>query len=117
MHKPFPFSTYKGRISRSTFWKYMLPYAVLMMLVGMCEALAMPRQPMGPLTLILSFVFGVPVWHLLMRRCHDRGHSAMYMVLLYVIPILGPWWLMLELGFFKGTSGANRFGPDPTLGA
>ena len=32
---------------------------------------------------------------------------------LYLIPYIGWVWALVELGFFKGTDGPNRFGPDP----
>ena len=38
-------------------------------------------------------------------------------VLVFLIPMLAiALWLFVELGFFKGTPGPNRFGPNP-LGA
>jgi len=30
-----------------------------------------------------------------------------------LIPVIGFIWLAVELMFLKGTSGENRFGPDP----
>ncbi|MGH6969799.1 MAG: hypothetical protein ACREEL_09310 [Stellaceae bacterium] len=34
-----------------------------------------------------------------------------------MISIVGGIWLLIELGFQRGTSGVNRFGPDPLGGA
>ncbi len=114
MRRLSPVATYKGRISRSTYWKYMLPYMAVFFVAGLVDAMAGFPGGIGPLTVIGALIFAVPAWRLAMRRCHDRGHSAIYMVLLYMIPVLGGWWLFLELGFFKGTTGSNRFGMDPT---
>ena len=49
------------------------------------------------------------------RRLHDRNNRGWWLLLVFV-PLLG--WivgllLLIECGFLKGTSGTNRFGPDP----
>ena len=35
-------------------------------------------------------------------------------VLIGLIPIIGALWLLIELGFLKGTDGPNRYGPPVT---
>jgi len=45
------------------------------------------------------------------KRYHDRGKSA-WRLLLLAIPIVGPVWVAIELGFRRGTRGENRFGQD-----
>jgi len=71
------------------------------------------------------------------KRLHDRDRSGWWIVLLYFGPMvleaaqnstesgtlasillgLGAFavsiWALVELGFLRGTSGPNRFGPDP----
>jgi len=51
----------------------------------------------------------VPATMVGIKRCHDRNHSGLYLFLIFV-PLLGFWWLFIELGFFKGTEGGNRYG-------
>jgi uncharacterized membrane protein YhaH (DUF805 family) len=46
------------------------------------------------------------------KRYHDRDRSGWWLLLL-LIPVLGPLWLFVVLGFLKGTEGENRFGADP----
>lgn len=48
------------------------------------------------------------------KRCHDRDRSGWFMLVNFV-PVICLW-PIIELTFFKGTEGPNRFGPDP-LGA
>jgi uncharacterized membrane protein YhaH (DUF805 family) len=80
-------------------------------------------------TMWASFAVGV-------KRMHDRDKSGWWTLLFYVAPgILSGWqvttpsvasvtllgyaslailvWGIVELGFLRGTPGANRFGPDP----
>lgn len=72
------------------------------------------------------------------KRLHDRNHSGWWMVVfspflgVVLVTLLGPnptmesildvlllptlllaAWVILQLGFLKGTAGPNRFGPDP----
>ena len=46
------------------------------------------------------------------RRMHDRGRSAAWL-LAAAVPVLGPLWLLVELGLRKGTPGENPYGADP----
>ncbi|HAE49771.1 MAG TPA: DUF805 domain-containing protein, partial [Tistrella mobilis] len=46
------------------------------------------------------------------RRCHDRGRSGWFQLIM-LIPLIGWIWLLVEIGFLRGTEGPNRFGPDP----
>jgi uncharacterized membrane protein YhaH (DUF805 family) len=46
------------------------------------------------------------------KRWHDRDKSGWW-VLINFIPLVGPLWTLIECGFIKGTTGENRFGPDP----
>jgi uncharacterized membrane protein YhaH (DUF805 family) len=46
------------------------------------------------------------------KRFHDRDKSGWWL-LISLVPLIGPLWLLVELGFLQGSEGANRFGPDP----
>lgn len=46
------------------------------------------------------------------KRWHDRGKSG-WMVLVYFIPLIGSFWVLIECGFLSGTAGPNQYGPDP----
>ena len=48
------------------------------------------------------------------KRCHDRDRSGWFQLIM-LIPIVGGLWLLIELGFLRGTIGENRFGPDPVV--
>ncbi|WPJ96863.1 DUF805 domain-containing protein [Coraliomargarita algicola] len=43
------------------------------------------------------------------RRLHDRDKSGWW-ILLNLIPLVGPIWLVVELGFLKGTENENPYG-------
>lgn len=46
------------------------------------------------------------------RRCHDRGKSGWWCILLFV-PAVGVFWAVIDLGMLEGDSGPNEYGPDP----
>jgi len=43
------------------------------------------------------------------RRWHDRDKSGWW-VFIGFIPIIGPLWTLIELGFLPGTPGPNHYG-------
>jgi len=121
-------SSYKGRMSRSEYWiKGMLPLILTFGLFGGLLGLAYGllnrqigyqlssyfriQQILGwLLALILTLLWlQLP---LITKRLHDRNHSLWYWLIAF-IPIIGGIVVAIELGFFKGTTGDNRFGPDP----
>jgi uncharacterized membrane protein YhaH (DUF805 family) len=64
-----------------------------------------------PLVLVASYcaiALGV-------KRCHDRDRTGWFMLVNFV-PLLCLWPLV-ELTFFKGTEGPNKYGPDPLADA
>lgn len=69
-------------------------------------------QGLGRFSLFLSFLSYYPSLAVLVKRLHDREKSPKW-IFLTLLPILGAVWLLIELGFFKGTAGDNRYGSDP----
>jgi uncharacterized membrane protein YhaH (DUF805 family) len=63
------------------------------------------------LALIIVLVLLVASSMLAIKRFHDRDKSGWF-VLISFIPVIGPIWLLIELGFLRGSAGDNRFGPD-----
>ena len=43
----------------------------------------------------------------------NRGQIWLGLVLIWLIPIIGWIWALIELGFLPGTTGPNKYGPDP----
>ena len=62
--------------------------------------------------IILTLLILWPTLCLYAKRWHDRDKSGWWTLIMFV-PLIGSIWLLVELGFLRGTPGANRFGPDP----
>lgn len=114
-----------GRINRKTYW---LTGVVATILVEIFYELVVNgsifiASGMFPITetilaitaLATAFPFFVFMFwtHIAVsfKRLHDRDYSG-WLILLGFIPIIGWLWLLVQLGFLRGTPGDNRFGPE-----
>ena len=104
--------TTKGRISRSTFWNFLvLLNALLFLEAFLSKSESVPEVVTAILGLFMLplLIVGIIVQ---IKRWHDRDKSGWW-VLINFIPVVGAFWSLVECGFLKGTDGPNRFGPDP----
>ena len=124
------FTSFEGRIGRQQWWLGVIALLVVewivFLVLGMIFGTGMmttmdPANPeaaaeaMGAMSLpmiIVTLVFLWPVLALYAKRWHDRGKSGWW-TLIGFIPIVGWIWLLVELGFLRGTDGPNHYGPDP----
>lgn len=116
-----------GRITRRDFWlRFVLP--LLLLSIALLALLPPPAPiPLGqaqadPFVVVPPWAYalvvavnGVAIM-VSVKRCHDRNHSGWFLLICF-IPAIGPLWLLVDLGFLRGTAGANRFGPDPVTGS
>jgi uncharacterized membrane protein YhaH (DUF805 family) len=98
---------FKGRIRRSSYVKRIILFAILsgipIMIFVFSYAASLDINCCYILLLCL-----IPFWGILstcVKRCHDLDLSGIYSV----IPIYGA----VIMLFFEGTSGTNKYGPDP----
>jgi uncharacterized membrane protein YhaH (DUF805 family) len=128
------FTSFDGRIPRKTFW---LSILVMMIIVFILEfilfavfgasmtsvdpnatpeaAVAAMQDTMGQMMVPLGILFLIVLWPSLAiyaKRWHDRDKSGWWSLIM-LVPIIGSIWLLVELGFLRGTEGPNRFGDDP----
>jgi uncharacterized membrane protein YhaH (DUF805 family) len=101
-----------GRISRKTYWVASLTLVLLSVVTELLEEIVVTSGDAVVLSLITLLAVAIPSLMLSIKRFHDRGKSGWCMFIGF-IPVLGPLWLFVELGFFGGTIGSNLFGPDP----
>ena len=101
----------QGRLNRKPYWIGVL-ILLAIQLVGNLLFANFDREAPSIPALIVSLLLLYPSVVLGIKRCHDRDHPGWWL-LIVLIPLLGPLWLLVELGFLRGTPGPNRFGPDP----
>jgi uncharacterized membrane protein YhaH (DUF805 family) len=129
---------FDGRIGRQTFWIAFLAVAAVEFF---CRFVVMASGD-ERLSSIISLAFGYPECAILAKRGHDRDISTWVPVTFYayssvidflfvigaagtqdepsplVVALTIPWIvfalvLLIDFGCRKGTTGPNRFGPDP----
>lgn len=116
--------SFKGRIPRRQYWGAYLVQILLILVVafigGLVAGVAGGADSAGSGEAVISLIFipiyVIAVWSGLavsVKRCHDRDRSGWF-IFISLIPIIGGIWLLVELGFLRGTEGPNRFGGDPT---
>jgi uncharacterized membrane protein YhaH (DUF805 family) len=114
--KTFYFSP-DGRVNRKQWWLWLvLPFTVIsivLMLVDMATGRYDAEAGIGLFSGIFALLALIPAIFVYIKRFHDRDKSGWW-VLIGLIPIIGALWLLIELGFLKGTPGPNRFGPPVT---
>lgn len=114
------FFSFKGRITRKQWWIYCFPLLCLGGMVGVVLDIALTYRSSdesgGLVILLISLIFiGWPAWALSVKRWQDRNKSGLW-IFVNFIPVIGPVWMLIENGFLRGTSGNNKYGPDPLAG-
>ncbi|MGH6792259.1 MAG: DUF805 domain-containing protein [Methyloceanibacter sp.] len=111
--KQFYFSP-QGRVNRQQWWLWLiLPVLVITAILSMIDGATGrfdPETGLGLFSGLFSLLVLIPSIIVHIKRFHDRDKSGWW-VLIGLIPIIGAIWLLIELGFLKGTPGPNRFGP------
>ena len=107
----------EGRVDRKQFWLWLvLPLTAISLLAALVDVATgnyNPELGIGLFSAIFVLVALIPAIIVYIKRFHDRDKSGWW-VLIGLIPIIGSIWLLVELGFLKGTPGPNRFGPPVT---
>jgi uncharacterized membrane protein YhaH (DUF805 family) len=107
----------QGRVNRKQLWLYLvLPAVVVSLILSLIDAsigTVDAESGLGLLSGLWSLIILIPAILIYIKRFHDRDKSGWW-VLIGLIPIIGALWLLIELGFLKGTDGPNRYGPPVT---
>ena len=110
LQKYFQFS---GRARRSEYWLFFLFVIVLSTILGFVDGIVGTFDEItgyGLFSGIFILLILIPNISVGVRRLHDTDRSGWWL-LLGIIPLVG----LVLLVFFclNGTTGENRFGPDP----
>jgi uncharacterized membrane protein YhaH (DUF805 family) len=132
-----------GRINRAKYWKSMLIFGIAGLLVAVilmtAAGLAAPLFIVAATVVFIPWL----IWGFAIHteRLHDRDKSAWWLVVFYLMPgLLGYFtnprlfngvagvalyyalalvalaltiWGFVEIGCLRGTTGSNRYGPNP----
>lgn len=105
---------WRGRASRSEFWYFYLFHVFFISGSFMIlAALMMAKSPLAKFSLILilfSFLYLIPLTSVSVRRLHDTGRSAAWMLLNFI-----PFATIVLIFFWaqRGDQGSNKYGDNP----
>ena len=99
------FFSFGGRINRLKYWLYHIP---LLMLAPFYQELHQNIFVFIALSIVVVWSF----FAVQVKRWHDRGKSGLW-IIMNLVPVVGPLWIFVELGFFKGTPSTNEYGSNP----
>ncbi len=108
------FTSFEGRIGRQTYWMGVLAMVVVSFVAALLDLIlgTAGESGWGVVSIIVSLAMIYPAIALYAKRWHDRGKSGWWS-LIGLVPVIGGIWMLVELGFLKGTSGNNQYGADP----
>jgi uncharacterized membrane protein YhaH (DUF805 family) len=128
--------SFQGRINRAKYWIAIITYISLVIALigfGFFFRFNAIFFVIAAIVFVALTVSGLAVG---IKRLHDRDMSAWWLLVFYLLPpvldglgrALGiplifslaasavSIWALVVLGFLRGTSGTNRYGPDPLGG-
>lgn len=98
--------TFTGRAARSEFWFWTLFSVIANIVAGILDAVV----GLGIVGMIVSLALLLPSIAVAVRRLHDIDRTGWWILIAFtMIGII----LLIVWDCTKGTSGPNRFGPDP----
>jgi uncharacterized membrane protein YhaH (DUF805 family) len=123
--------SFEGRLRRRDFWLCEIALWFAGWVLGSIAGAAfLPHMMVGP-NFSHGWAYGWPMasgfwgvyslvallllWpHLAVgiKRCHDRNQTGLWMLLL-LVPVIGWFWWLINLGLLDGTPGPNQYGPSP----
>jgi len=112
------YGIFAGRARRKEYWFFLLVTFIIGVIASWIDnSLGIGGRYFnglyGPVQFYYIIFIFLPTFAVTVRRLHDLNKSG-YWSLIYLIPVLGWMWLFIMLSF-RGTSGGNRFGPDPLV--
>ncbi len=132
----------EGRIGRQTYWIAAIILGVISIIVSYLVSSFVAGTVALVISIIWQLLVSYPAYNLMAKRFHDRNKPssyALYVIIAFLVlsvislltmptpgemPGAVTWivtgltlvigiWVLIELGFLRGTIGPNQYGPDP----
>ncbi len=110
--------TWEGRVNRAKWWGFGFgAWLTIFVLYGVSYLLVISDfEILGYIAFGITFLasIGLAVSGVMVtiKRWHDRGKPGWW-IFIYFVPVIGPIWALIELGFLPGDEVDNEWGPNP----
>ena len=104
------YATFTGRACRSEYWYWVLFAIIVAIVAGVLDMVLFSSMGFNPIGTIASLALLIPGIAVAVRRLHDIDRTGWWLLLVFTVIgdiLLIVWFCM------KGTTGSNRYGPDP----
>ena len=108
------YADFSGRATRREYWVFYIFNLALTVIAAMLDnvfEIAWGELGYGPIYTLYALGVLIPSLAVTVRRLHDVGKSG-WMILVALIPLVGPIWLIVLLAM-AGDSSENEYGPVP----
>jgi uncharacterized membrane protein YhaH (DUF805 family) len=102
----------RGRVRRRDYWTFNTAASMCAILAILTAAVSLPALQALLVAIPIATVSVRIRSYLRIKRWHDRGKSAAW-VLIGLVPFVGWAWSFMECGLMEGTPGPNSYGPSP----
>ena len=112
------YAQFSGRARRKEYWYFTLFNVIFSVVLSFVDGLTgtwNPESGVGLLSGIYSLAVLIPAIAVGVRRLHDTGRSAWW-VLILLIPLIGVI-IFLVFMVLESQEGENQYGPSPKLAA
>lgn len=99
------FFDFDGRIDRGQWWIGFLIIVAAQFVAWMLFGQGLVYWLVWGILIVASL--GIHI-----KRFHDRGKPGWW-VLVFLIPVIGFIWMIVEMGLLEGDPGPNEYGPPP----
>jgi uncharacterized membrane protein YhaH (DUF805 family) len=104
---------FSGRACRSEYWYWVLFTIIGGIILAIVDHIVFPDSSVSPLNALFNLACFLPSFAIAFRRLHDIDRTGWWwLIALTVIGLI----LLIIWACMKGTTGPNRFGPDPLAG-
>jgi uncharacterized membrane protein YhaH (DUF805 family) len=105
--------SFSGRAARSEFWYWSLFVVIVTIGAGIADHALFDEESTALFGPLVSLIFFLPGLAVAVRRLHDLDRTGWWILIAFtIIGII----VLLVWDCIKGTTGTNRFGPDPLAG-
>ena len=107
------YAVFRGRARRREYWMFVLFNIGVVFLLSLMDTIMFqtPADGFGPFYSIYGLAVLLPSIAVTVRRLHDIGKSAWYLLIGF-IPFIGAIWLLI-LTCLDSQPGDNQYGPNP----